>query len=167
MNPTTFDGLAIRLSHASDRRGVLRALLGAALGGALAGATGRAAAAYQTTCDAALTAAGCAPSGPRADWSCPFGANLRTATLSGCPLVDADLPGADLLGANLGGANLTSADLSGANLTYAYLGDATLAGADLSGVLWQGTTCPDGTNSNSNGTTCCGHLNGAAPRAGC
>ena len=40
---------------------------------------------------------------------------------------------------------------------------ANLTGANLTGVSWFNTTCPDGTNSNSNGgggvpSTCIGHL---------
>ena len=33
-----------------------------------------------------------------------------------------------------------------------------LSGADLTGVYWYDTTCPDGTNSNSNGNTCANNL---------
>ncbi|WP_369410317.1 pentapeptide repeat-containing protein, partial [Micromonospora solifontis] len=40
------------------------------------------------------------------------------------------------------------ADLSGADLT----------GASLHGVVWRATTCPDGTNSDTAGGTCAGHL---------
>ena len=40
------------------------------------------------------------------------------------------------------------------DLTGAYLLSANLTGADLTGVNWLGTTCPDGTNSNDNEGTC-------------
>ena len=40
--------------------------------------------------------------------------------------------------------DLTGADLTGANLHR----------ADLTGVIWSNTTCPDGTNSNNDGGTC-------------
>jgi len=40
-------------------------------------------------------------------------------------------------------------DLRGADLSYVWMG-----GADLSGVNWAYTTCPDGTNSDDNGNTC-------------
>jgi hypothetical protein len=33
-----------------------------------------------------------------------------------------------------------------------------LTGATLTGITWAQTTCPDGTNSNTNGYTCIGHL---------
>jgi uncharacterized protein YjbI with pentapeptide repeats len=43
---------------------------------------------------------------------------------------------------------LTGANLSGANLNS----------ATLTGVKWNNTTCPDGTNSNADAGTCIGHL---------
>ena len=33
-------------------------------------------------------------------------------------------------------------------------GETGTAGADLTGVYWHDTTCPDGTNSDENGDTC-------------
>jgi uncharacterized protein YjbI with pentapeptide repeats len=85
------------------------------------------------------------------------GANLNNANLMGARLGDSCEKGkkvkggggADLTGANLHGANLTNADLTGANLT-----GANLQGATLTNVIWDDTTCPDGTNSNDNGGTC-------------
>jgi uncharacterized protein YjbI with pentapeptide repeats len=103
-------------------------------------------------------------------------------------LVDGYLigPGADLEGADLTGANLTSADLTGvtsglisnppaslptnwilvdgyligpgADLTDAELNGADLRDADLTGVIWSNTTCPDGTNSDTDGDTCINDL---------
>ena len=35
---------------------------------------------------------------------------------------------------------------------------ANLTGADLTGVHWYDTTCPDGTNSDNNGNTCVSNL---------
>jgi hypothetical protein len=63
------------------------------------------------------------------------------------------LRGAQLTNADLRGVNLAGADLSGANLN-----GANLIGAKVDGVVWNDTTCPDGTNSNSEGGTCLGHL---------
>lgn len=95
----------------------------------------------------------------RANAACPShnlsGRNLAHRNLSRIDLRNSDLSGASLvgtllIGARLGGANLTGANLSGADLT----------GADLTGVTWSQTTCPDGSNSSSNGTTpptCLGH----------
>ena len=68
-------------------------------------------------------------------------------------LYNAELSYADLTMAYLNGANLSYASLYDADLRYADLENADLSGADLTGVYWYDTTCPDGTNSNSNGNT--------------
>jgi uncharacterized protein YjbI with pentapeptide repeats len=81
--------------------------------------------------------------------------NLAGADLSGAHLPRAGLTGADLTGADLTGADLTDANLTGADLT-----GANLTGADLTGVTWSVTTCPDGSNSDTNGSSpasCIGH----------
>ncbi len=97
------------------------------------------------------------------------GANLKFAKLTEANLIGADLYGANLTGANLYGAklhgtNLTDASLNGANLTGANLTDANLKGATYNsdtywgssdtilpeGTIWNDTTCPNGTNSDSN-----------------
>jgi hypothetical protein len=91
--------------------------------------------------------------------ACPSG-SLPGVDLAGRDLAGIDLRDANLTGANLTGANLTGANLSGANLTGATLTAAILASADLASVTWSNTTCPDGTNSSSNGSTpasCVGH----------
>ena len=62
------------------------------------------------------------------------GANLRSANLSGADLRSANLSGADLSGANLRSANLSGANLRSANLSGANLRSANLSGADLSGA---------------------------------
>jgi len=79
--------------------------------------------------------------------------NLSGANLSGANLNSANLSGANLAGANLNGANLNGADLSGANLS-----GATTAGANLNKMTWSNTTCPDNTNSSSDGGTCLADL---------
>jgi uncharacterized protein YjbI with pentapeptide repeats len=103
------------------------------------------------------------------------GANLAGANLNGAILENADLSGALLGGANLNnanlikailfgatlaGTNLHGANLTGANLTRAILTGANLHGANLTNVIWDDTTCPDGTNSDDpgNGGTCLLHL---------
>ena len=80
------------------------------------------------------------------------------AELSGASLFLAELAGADLQGADLTNASLLDADLTNANLYT-----ATMTGADDSGVTWNNTTCPDGSNSNTNGTSpaSCGDGHGA------
>jgi len=70
----------------------------------------------------------------------------------------ADLRRADLTDASLAGANFDDARLAGADFSSARLGFSSFAGADLRGVTWSNTTCPDGTNSDANGGTCLGHL---------
>jgi len=87
------------------------------------------------------------------------GANLAGVDLADTNLVEVNFTGANLEGAILAGSNLTranltrtdlsraslySASLSGANLTGANLSGAILTHAWLSGVVWAGTTCPDG-----------------------
>jgi len=86
------------------------------------------------------------------------GARLKRAKLTGADLRRSSFGGASLRKASLGGADLSAADLSGADL-----GSADLAGARLDDVVWSGSTCPDGTNSDTNGGTCCGHHVGGAP----
>ena len=112
------------------------------------------------TCARVLTAAGCTL-GDDGLWQCQ-GADLRGANLGGCDLAVALLDSADLSGADLTDANLNAAVAGHANFT-----GADLNGADLTSVLWFDTICPDGTNSDDHGSTCCGHLNGAVPKAGC
>jgi len=60
-------------------------------------------------------------------------------------------------------ADLTGADLSNGSLYFTLLTGADLTGADLNGtvlsaVIWNNTTCPDGTNSDNNGQTCANNL---------
>ena len=91
------------------------------------------------------------------------GSNLNSVAASGANLANANLRGANLNGASLQGANLSRANLSGANLTGANLSGVNLTGAITTGaafnkVIWSNTVCPDGTNSDSHGQTCIGHL---------
>lgn len=65
----------------------------------------------------------------------------------------ASLRNADLRGANLSGAVLDGTDLTGADLSGASLEGATTAGATLTDVVWNDTTCPDGTNSRASRRT--------------
>jgi uncharacterized protein YjbI with pentapeptide repeats len=86
------------------------------------------------------------------------GANLTDARLGGAQLQGADLSRADLTGADASGAQLQGANLSDANLTGVDLADARLTGTALTSVTWSNTTCPDRTNSSSDGGTCKGQL---------
>lgn len=104
-------------------------------------------------------------------------ADLRDADLTGATLIDANLTRADLrdgddpddigailLSANLTRANLhfaklTAADFTGANLTETNLRSATgLTAVNLTGVTWDATICPDGSNSDANGGDCLSNL---------
>jgi uncharacterized protein YjbI with pentapeptide repeats len=122
--------------------------------------------------------AGC-PAALPAGWSCTLNnlvgptVDLRNANLSG-----ADLSGRDLNAAQFSLVNLANASLANANLSNAafFLPDLTgtnLTGANasllfISGAVWSNTSCPDGTNSATNGSSpesCCAHL--SVPDAGC
>ncbi len=81
------------------------------------------------------------------------GANISNASLQGVNLKGAFLENANLQNASLQGVNLEGADLTGANLT-----GAVLKGANTKKVTWSNTTCPDGTNSDSDGGSCERHL---------
>lgn len=95
---------------------------------------------------------------------------LAGIILSGLDLSGFDLSGVELQNVDLSGANLSTANLSNADLSYARLTDANLTGAnltnaDLTGAsgnphfpqlaIWSNTTCPDGSNSDSNGLNSC------------
>ena len=89
------------------------------------------------------------------------GASLPGVDLSFAVLAGTDFNGADLSGVNfyyddLTNTNLSNANLSGANLSPTILTGTNLQGANLSGASYSGasfsnTTCPDGSNSDTNG----------------
>jgi uncharacterized protein YjbI with pentapeptide repeats len=88
---------------------------------------------------------------------------IRQANMNGANLSNSSWSGVRFSGTHFVGANLTSADLLNAKLTSVDLSDANLTGADLRGtdvssVKWSNTTCPDGSNSNTQNNTCVGHL---------
>ena len=56
--------------------------------------------------------------------------------------------------ANLMNANFSNALIKGSKFT----GATNLSTANFSGATWENSTCPDGTNSNNNGSTCQGHF---------
>lgn len=74
-------------------------------------------------------------------------------------LLNADLAHADLTAAVLYDADLTGADLTAVDFTNVNLFLADVSGADFTGVTWSNSICPDGTNSDTNGSSSCqGHL---------
>ena len=65
---------------------------------------------------------------------------------------------ANLTGADLSANTLTNTNFANANLTNANFGGDTVTGTTtVTGVIWSNTICPDGTNSNADGSTCVGH----------
>ena len=67
-----------------------------------------------------------------------------------------DLAGLTFPAVDLSGASFYGADLSGADLSAV----TSFAGADMAGVTWSNTTCPDHSNSDTNGSSpdsCIGH----------
>ncbi len=87
------------------------------------------------------------------DWSLIAGFLIGPGTdLEHDDLYAVDLTGVDLVGADLQGTNL-----SDANLTNADLQNATVL-AEINGVTWSNTTCPDGTNSDNDANTCANNL---------
>ena len=72
-------------------------------------------------------------------------ANLRSIQFVGSTLTNAVLNFDDVLL-----VNFTNADLTGAEFRE---------GHNNSDTIFSNTTCPDGTNSDVNRGTCCGHLN--------
>lgn len=85
-------------------------------------------------------------------------ANLSWADLTNAYLSNADLNHADLSYTNLSSAILSYASLNYANLSWADLTNVDLTNAELWSVTWDNTICGDGTNSNDNAGTCCGHF---------
>jgi uncharacterized protein YjbI with pentapeptide repeats len=68
------------------------------------------------------------------------------------------MPNTKFTQANLQHVTWHSIDLSGADFTGADLTGASLSGSTLTGVVWNNTTCPDGTNSSLYAPqTCVGH----------
>ena len=89
---------------------------------------------------------------------------VTSVDLSGATFGSVDLTNAAMYGDNLTGATLTGAGtFTGTNLSYDNFANAdltgafSLSGAILTGATWSNTTCPDGSNSDTNaGSTCIG-----------
>lgn len=90
------------------------------------------------------------------------GSNLAGSTFPSSPgsiFYQANLTGANFTGSTVGQSNFDGANLTNANMTNANLfSAANLSTATRTGIIWSNTICPDGTNSNNNGSTCEGHL---------
>lgn len=95
-------------------------------------------------------------------------ANVSGADLTGVDLTNHNMEGINMRGVYIPNATLWNVNLTGADLTNANLFNSNLGLANLTGVTWNNTTCPDTTNSNTNGTSprsCCGHLGVFVPVA--
>ena len=103
--------------------------------------------------------------------------DLSGVNLTGTDFSDSDLSHwefgraiinyADMSNTLLVEADLSDVELKNTNFTGADLTNAVMGGTDLTGATWTDATCPDGTEANDNGGTCCEHLNGATPFQGC
>jgi uncharacterized protein YjbI with pentapeptide repeats len=103
---------------------------------------------------------------PGIDLAC---CDLAAGTFSSVGFGNAVMTDTNLAGANLSSASLYNVDLSNADLTGADMTGANWFDSTVTGVVWSNTTCPDGSNSDTNGGTCCGHnvLGWGGPQAGC
>jgi microcystin-dependent protein len=84
-----------------------------------------------------------------------YAVDLTDATLSNTRMVGTELTEANLTGVDLTKVDLTNSSLVNTNFTNANLTGAVLAPAVASGVIWSNTTCPDGSNSDTNGRNAC------------
>ncbi len=75
--------------------------------------------------------------------------NIFSANFSNANLTDVDLSDGTVLGANFAGAALDTVDFTNENLSYANFTGATFSGP----VTWSNTTCPDQSNSDTNGSS--------------
>ena len=107
-------------------------------------------------------------SGAQASFAPFVDANLSNAVWRDGFANGATFDGADLHRIDFRGTDLRSASFVGTDLRYARLDGVDLTNADLTGASWRtatgkssaiysNTTCPDGTNSDTNGGTCVGH----------
>ena len=87
------------------------------------------------------------------------GADLSRANLQGATL-QGNYNGANLQGVNLSDAFVLSADFSNANLNFLIVDNRTDFHA--ASITWSNTTCPDGTNSDDSGGSCCNALRDVA-----
>jgi uncharacterized protein YjbI with pentapeptide repeats len=81
-------------------------------------------------------------------------AYLSTSGFDGSDLSNADFSNADLSLVSFNQTNLTNANFTNTNLDQA----TNMETATVTGVIWNNTTCPDGTNSNNDSNTCADHF---------
>ena len=84
---------------------------------------------------------------------------LDAAGFANSNLTNSDFSTSKMNQAGFNNANLQNANFAGATLeSVKFTGAQNMDTANLTGVTWTNVTCPDGTNSESNGATCAGHL---------
>ncbi len=97
-----------------------------------------------------------------------FGSSLSSNNFTADSFINATFTGG-MVQNNFTNANFTGATISvnpdtnnftNANFTNANLNGTSWNANTLTGITWSNTTCSDGTNSDSDGGTCIGHLNG-------
>ena len=92
------------------------------------------------------------------------GANFAGKHLKNIEFREVDVRNADFSGATLESVSFYDSDLGNADLSNATLKSVGLyeannmATANLTGVTWLNVICPDGINSDANGSTCDGHF---------
>lgn len=97
-------------------------------------------------------------------WGPQVGGDEDDGNLTNSDLRFVDFTGANIIGVWMGGANLEGANFTNASLAYVEgLLYANVIPADGNGgldapTIFSNTTCPDTTNSDTNGGTCIGHL---------
>lgn len=85
--------------------------------------------------------------------------NVSSTSFQNTTLASTNFTAASAEGTGFQNANLTNGNFTNANFTYAdFTGATNMDTTTLTGVTWDNTICPDGTNSNDNGNTCVGHL---------
>lgn len=84
--------------------------------------------------------------------------NNTTLTMTGSNLTNTNLSNDNLSG-HFQNANLQNTNFSNAILHRVdFSGAHNMATSIVTGVTWDGVTCPDGTNSDDHGSTCVGHF---------
>lgn len=87
------------------------------------------------------------------NWGDSSGLNFSNANLTGATFANSFFEG-NFSNANFMNANLSNATISSSNFS----GAKNLSTANVTGSVWNATTCPDGTYSDNHNHTCVGHF---------
>lgn len=86
-------------------------------------------------------------------------AHFSSSGITNSNLTNADFSSLHMEQGGFNDSNLQNVNFSGANLeSVKFTGAQNMTSANITGVTWSNVTCPDGTNSEDNGSTCAGHL---------